>query len=81
MSQIGALLDSMPDNELPKEKPPEARLKHGKWNVILAVVDMGVVSYLRFSEAGFGAGSCLKTRIRNVTGKRGGGGRGRKNDA
>ena len=55
MTQIGALLDSMPDDELPREKPLEARLKHGKRNVILAVVDMGVVSYLRFSEAGFRA--------------------------
>ena len=62
----------MPDNELPREKPLEARLKYGKRNVILAVVDMGVVSHLRFSEAGFGTGSCLKTRIRNVTGKRDG---------
>jgi tRNA-splicing endonuclease subunit Sen54 len=53
MSQIGALLDSMPDDELPREKSLEARLKHGKRSVILAVVDMGVVSYLRFSEAGF----------------------------
>ena len=53
MSQIGALLDSILD-ELPREKPLEARLKHGKRNMILAVVDMGVLSYLRFSEAGFG---------------------------
>jgi hypothetical protein len=39
----------MPDDKLPREKPLEARLKHGKRNMILAVVDMGVVSYLRFS--------------------------------
>jgi tRNA-splicing endonuclease subunit Sen54 len=55
MTQIGALLDSMPDDELPKEKPLEGRLKHGKRHVILAIVDMGVVSYLRFGEAMFGA--------------------------
>ena len=30
------------------------RLKHGQKNVILAVVDQGVISYLRFSDAVFG---------------------------
>ena len=43
LNQIGALLDSMPLDELPKEKRLEQRLKHGKRNVILGVVDMGVV--------------------------------------
>jgi hypothetical protein len=60
MSQIGALLDSMPDDELRREKPLKARLKYGKRNMILAVVDMGVVSNLRFSEADFGGGSRWK---------------------
>ena len=59
MTQTEALLDSMPDDELPREKPLEARLKHGNRNMILAVVDMGVVSYLRFSEAGFGGGDVV----------------------
>ena len=53
ISNIEVLLDSMPDDELLREKPLEARLKHGKRNVILAA-DMSVMSYLRFSEAGFG---------------------------
>jgi tRNA-splicing endonuclease subunit Sen54 len=60
MSQIGVLLDSMPDDDLRREKPLKARLKYGKRNMILAVVDMGVVSNLRFSEAGFGGGSRWK---------------------
>lgn len=55
LDQIGVLLDSMPSDELPKEKRLEQRLKHGKRNVILAVVDTGVVSYMRLSDAGFGS--------------------------
>jgi tRNA-splicing endonuclease subunit Sen54 len=55
LDQIGALLDSMPLDSLPKEKRLEQRLKHGKRNVILAVVDTGVVSYMRLSDAGFGS--------------------------
>lgn len=88
MTQIGALLDSMPDDELPKEKPFEARLKHGKRNVMLAVVDMGVVSYLRFSEAAFGGERLFENKSKKRQWKKGGhrgrggdGGRGGKNNA
>jgi tRNA-splicing endonuclease subunit Sen54 len=82
MTQIGALLDSMPDNELPKEKPLEARLKYGKRNVILAIVDMGIVSYLRFGEATFGAERLFENKTKKRQWKKGGyggrdGGRGR----
>lgn len=55
LGQIGALLDSMPADELPKDKRLEQRLKHGRRNVILGVVDTGVVSYMRLSDAGFGS--------------------------
>lgn len=55
LDQIGALLDSMPPDELPKDKRLEQRLRHGRRNVILAVVDTGVISYLRLSDAGFGS--------------------------
>ena len=87
MSQIGTLLDSMPDEELPKDKPLEARLKHGKRNVILAVVDMGVVSYLRFSEAAFGGEKLFENKSKKRQWKKGGqrgnggGDRGAKNNA
>jgi tRNA-splicing endonuclease subunit Sen54 len=78
ISEIGTLLDSMPDDELPREKPLEARLKHGKRNVILAVVDMGVVSYLRFSEAAFGGEKLFENKSKKRQwrkgGHRGGGG-------
>ena len=86
MSQIGILLDTMPDDELPKEKPLEARLKHGKRNVILAVVDIGVVSYLRVSEAAFGGENLFENRSKkrqwHKGGNRGkgGGGRGAKSN-
>lgn len=72
MSQIGTLLDSMPDDGLPKEKPVEARLKHGKRNVILAVVDMGVVSYLRFGEAAFGEEKLFENKSKKRQWKKGG---------
>ena len=79
IEQIGALLDSMPDDELPKERPTEQRLKHGKRNVILAVVDMGVVSYLRFSEGAFGGEKLFENKGKNMRkGKRGGRGQGGK---
>ncbi|KAI9844942.1 MAG: tRNA-splicing endonuclease subunit sen54 [Thelocarpon superellum] len=57
LSQISALMASTP-----YQPPPEhmggptksiARLKHGYRNVLLAVVDAGVVSYLRISDAAF----------------------------
>lgn len=54
MDQIGALLDSMPLTPPRDDKPIEAKLKHGHRIVVLAVVDMGVVSYLKFSDAAFG---------------------------
>jgi tRNA-splicing endonuclease subunit Sen54 len=72
MSQIGTLLDTMPDDELPKDKPLETRLKHGKRNVILAVVDMGVVSYLRFGEAAFGGEKLFENKSKKGPWKKGG---------
>ena len=53
------------------------RLRHGFRNCVLAVVDQGVVSYLRVGEVGFG----MEKMYERVGGKRGGkggrGGRGR----
>ncbi|KAL1879090.1 hypothetical protein VTK73DRAFT_7314 [Phialemonium thermophilum] len=63
LEQAAALLDMSPWT------PPKAewtgpgriypRLKHGFRNVILAVVDHGVVNYLRLAEAAFGEESLL----------------------
>lgn len=66
LSQISDLLDSLPADSLSKEKVGklESRIKHGKRNVILAVVDMGIVSYLRLSDACFGAEKLFEDKAR-----------------
>jgi tRNA-splicing endonuclease subunit Sen54 len=66
LSQIGRLLDSQPEDSLTRDKAGklETRIKHGQRNVLLAVVDMGVVSYLRLSDACFGAEKLFEEKIR-----------------
>ncbi|KAF9893276.1 tRNA-splicing endonuclease subunit sen54 [Aspergillus nanangensis] len=57
MSQIGSLLDSTPFDPPKGEKMERMlylRLRQGYRSIILAVVDQGVVSYLRVADAGFG---------------------------
>ena len=76
LDQIGALLDSIPPDPLPEDKKMEARIKHGVRNVVLAVVDCGVVSYLRIGEAGFGDHRVYEARRGRGGGKRGRGGGG-----
>ncbi|PYH42326.1 tRNA-splicing endonuclease subunit SEN54 family protein [Aspergillus saccharolyticus JOP 1030-1] len=65
MSQLGALLESTPLDPPSSEKMSRQmymRLRHGYRNVILAVVDEGVVSYLRISEAAFGKEKLYKQK-------------------
>ncbi|GAB1313167.1 tRNA-splicing endonuclease subunit sen54 [Madurella fahalii] len=58
LGEITALIDATP----PAPGKPEwtgpgrlyARLKHGHRNVLIAVVDHGVINYMRFAEAAFG---------------------------
>ncbi|KAJ5329626.1 hypothetical protein N7452_010016 [Penicillium brevicompactum] len=57
MSQLGALLESTPLDPPSGEKMERMmymRLRHGYRHVILAVVDQGVVSYLRVADSAFG---------------------------
>ncbi|KAH8425014.1 tRNA-splicing endonuclease subunit SEN54 family protein [Aspergillus melleus] len=57
MAQIGSLLDNSPLEPPEGEKMSRAlymRLRQGYRSVILAVVDQGVVSYLRVADAAFG---------------------------
>jgi tRNA-splicing endonuclease subunit Sen54 len=58
LTQVVSLLDSSPWDPPKKEwvGPGNSyqRLRHGWRNVILAVVDQGIISYLRLSEAAFG---------------------------
>ena len=57
MTQLGALLESTPLDPPSGEKMERMmymRLRHGYRHVILAVVDQGVVSYLRVADSAFG---------------------------
>lgn len=57
MAQLGSLLDNSPLDPPQGEKMSRAlymRLRQGYRSVILAVVDQGVVSYLRIADAAFG---------------------------
>lgn len=80
-TQIGELLASMPDDPLPNadRKKFETRIKHGKRSVLLAVVDCGVISYVRFSSGGFEESLWQENERRGVGkgGKKGGGWGGR----
>jgi tRNA-splicing endonuclease subunit Sen54 len=56
--QMTSLLESTPwDPPTPMMKDPSKvyqRLKHGLRNVVLAVIDRGIISYVRLGEAAFG---------------------------
>jgi tRNA-splicing endonuclease subunit Sen54 len=57
MTQLGALLESTPLDPPRGEKMDRMmymRLRHGYRNVVMAVVDQGVVSYLRVADSAFG---------------------------
>lgn len=82
-TQIGDLLASMPseDVEATSKKRLETRIKNGRKNVLLAIVDSGLVSYMRFSGGGFGPGNWLwednERKGKISRGSKGGRGRGR----
>jgi tRNA-splicing endonuclease subunit Sen54 len=79
--QLTDLLEGTPWDPPKMEGPAKRyqRLKHGWRNVILAVVDQGIISYLRVSESAFGEEKLYGGFDRGGLpgGKRGGGGRGR----
>jgi tRNA-splicing endonuclease subunit Sen54 len=86
LSQITSLLESTPwdppqsELEGPGDKKLYGRLRHGWRNVILAVIDEGVISYVELGEAAFGEERLYENFDRGNLGgsKRGGrGGRGR----
>jgi tRNA-splicing endonuclease subunit Sen54 len=77
LAELSALLESTPFAPPPERMSKQnfQKLRHGYRNVVLAVVDQGVLSYLRMSEAAFGE---VKMYERFGSGLRGGkGGRGR----
>ena len=78
LTQLGSLLEEMPihdprHDEKLKWGRPEMRLKAGTRSVVLAVVDNGVVSFLRVGEMGSGRERIFEERVaRGGGGKRGG---------
>ena len=72
MTQIGHLLDTMPDHDIREGMRTEGKIKLGRRSVLVAVVDQGVIGWLRFSESEVG-----RYRLYEEKGKRGGKGKGR----
>lgn len=78
LEDLGALLETVPYSPPLESAPFSQKLKNGYKNVILAIVDQGVVSYLRVSDAAFGREKLYERKGRGPGAKRGGrGGRGR----
>lgn len=79
LEQIEALLGSTPYDppKLEMQTPNRLyqRLKHGHRNVLIAVVDHGLVNFMRFGEGSFGS-ELLYERFDNSRGGRRGGKRG-----
>lgn len=80
LDQLDGLLRSVPFDAPPAGgKKPYSALKHGWRNVILAVVDQGVVSYIRIGACAFAHEKLYHQNAalaREPQGKRGGGGGG-----
>ncbi|TKA82381.1 hypothetical protein B0A55_01426 [Friedmanniomyces simplex] len=78
LQQLSSLLATLPYEPSKTDAQLYQKLKHGYKNVILAIVDQGVVSYLRISDAAFGREKLYERAGRGPGAKRGGrGGRGR----
>ena len=76
LEQLSALMETAPWDPPKREGKMYAELKHGYKNVILAVVDQGITSYLRIADAAFGLDKVYERRSQ-AGGKRGGRGGGR----
>lgn len=78
LSQIAGLFSSAPFDPIPeKEKPQFQRLKDGHRNVILAVVDSGITSFLKLSDVEFGNEKMYLRKPASPKGKGGRGGKGK----
>ena len=76
LCQLDDLMSRVPYDPPQKDKPLYQKLKHGYRNLVLAVVDEGVTSYTRLSDAGFGLEK-IYSALRGRGGKRGRSSRGR----
>lgn len=72
LDQLSALIETTPYDPPAASAQSYAKLKNGYKNVILAVVDQGVVSYLRIADAAFGREKLYHRTSRPSGGKRGG---------
>lgn len=81
LRELTDLFNSVPVDESAKAKTQFSRLKDGWRNVVIAVVDSGVTSYLKLADVGFADEPIWKVKPGTGGGKRGGrggrGGRGR----
>lgn len=77
LAQLSALMDTTPYRPPPENSQMYAKFRNGHKNVILAVVDQGVTSYLRIADAGFGREKLYERKGAGPNQKRGGGGGGR----
>ena len=75
LDELDGLLQSVPYDPSPPQMSNNLyqKLKHGYRNVILAIVDQGIVSYLRIADAGFGNEKLYERLSRGRGNKRGGG--------
>ncbi|SMQ53981.1 unnamed protein product [Zymoseptoria tritici ST99CH_3D7] len=77
LQQLDALMETCPWDPPKEGANMYAKLRHGYKNVILAVVDQGVASFVRVADAAFGTERVFERRAKQSGGKRGGkGGRG-----
>ncbi|KAI5806715.1 tRNA-splicing endonuclease subunit sen54 N-term-domain-containing protein [Peziza echinospora] len=74
LPQLSALFDSIPFDKAYPAKNQFQKLKDGHKNIIIAIVDSGVTSFIKFGDVGFGDELIYKRKppVR----KSGGGGRG-----
>ena len=78
LDDLSSLLETVPYDAPIETAQLYQKLRHGYKNVILAIVDQGVASYLRIADAAFGREKLYDRKGRGPGGKRGGrGGRGR----
>lgn len=78
LEQLNSLLETVPYDPPNSNASLYQKLKYGYKNVILAIVDQGVVSYLRVADAAFGREKLYERSMKRPRGNRGGGrGRGR----
>lgn len=79
LEELGALFDTCPYEPPKREASQQQKLKSGYKSITLAIVDQGIVSYLRLSDAAFGKEPLYVREAKGPGSKRGGrgGSRGR----